>query len=71
MENVNMKLPPLPPADEAGNFQDTYPVYTRYQLIALQRDTVEACAQMLLNAGFKSTGVPAYESLAEQLRNMK
>jgi hypothetical protein len=66
-----MKLPPLPPADAAGSFENNYPVYARYQLVALQRATVEACAQMLLNAGFKSTGVPAYESLAEQLRNMK
>ena len=32
---------------------------------------LEEAAQSLLEAGFKSTGIPAYESLAERIRKLK
>jgi hypothetical protein len=60
-----MKLPPLPKPDvEAYHF-------TKAQMFAFRAATVEACAQVLLESGFRSTGIPAYESLAEKLRGMK
>ena len=46
-------------------------VYTNEHMLQLQRDTIEACCQMLLESGFKSNGVPAYEHLVDKLRSMK
>ena len=46
-------------------------VYTDEDMLQFQRDTVEACCQVLLESGFKSNGVPAYEHLVDKLRSMK
>jgi hypothetical protein len=65
-----MKLPPLPEPYGIGSYP--YPdTYTTVQMLAYRAETVEACAQVLLESGFKSTGISAYESLSEKLRNLK
>ena len=45
--------------------------FTESQLLAYRADVIEMCAANLLEAGFRSTGIPAYESLAERLRKLK
>lgn len=67
-----MKLPDFPNAtfivDMNGEQQM---VFDQLDMLQFQRDTVEACCQVLLESGFKSNGVPAYEHLVDKLRSMK
>ena len=67
-----MNLPPLPTTTLLRSYGQPYAEgYTEAQLLAYQAATIEACAEVLLESGFRSTGIPAYESLAEKLRSMK
>jgi hypothetical protein len=64
-----MNLPPLP--EPAAYLADSMPLYSESQVMGLQRDTVEACAKVLLESGYRSTGIPAYEFLANKLKGLK
>lgn len=67
-----MKLPSLPePAIITDVDWCENEVYHVSAMLQFQRDTVEACCQVLLESGFKSNGVPEYEHLVEKLRSMK
>lgn len=68
-----MKLPDLPEPDVefVTRHRDAFISYDKEHMLQFQRDTVEACCQVLLESGFKSNGVPAYEHLVDKLRNMK
>ena len=45
-------------------------VYSEEQMLAYRAAVIEMCAANLLEAGFRSTGIPAYEALAERLRGL-
>ena len=75
-----MKLPKLPStewtlANSGGRWEEPWissqDGFTEDDMLQFQRDTVEACCQVLLESGFKSNGVPAYEHLVDKLRSMK
>lgn len=78
--NLRNKLPTLPStgwvlAKQSG-FREPEWIssnggYTEEDMLQFQRDTIEACCQVLLESGFKSNGVPAYEHLVDKLRSMK
>ena len=74
-----MSLPPLPAAAYVYKkhhdpvYDDIY--FTEDQIKAYGQQCREAALEQaalsLLNAGFKSNGIPAYESLAERVRKLK
>ena len=67
-----MNLPKLPDTMTIMDLDLVeHEVYDSYDMRKFQRDTVEACCQVLLESGFKSNGVPAYEHLVDKLRSMK
>ena len=68
------RLPPLPrnkSLEQACGFEALH--YKEALIYGQQcRETaLEEAAELLLNAGFRSTGIPAYEALAERIRKLK
>ena len=71
-----MTLPPLPNAAiPPTGIYTNQGLYTEEQMREYGQQCREAAleeaAQSLLEAGFRSTGIPAYESLAERVRKLK
>ena len=71
-----MTLPPLPSPNMVHQSHGTTLLgYKEEKLMKWGnkcRDAaLEEAAQCLLEAGYRSNGIPAYESLAERIRKMK
>ena len=67
-----MTLPPLPELSLIRSYGNPYAEgYTEARMLAYRAEVIEMCAANLLEAGFRSTGIPAYEALAERLRGLK
>ena len=66
------KKPQLPEADIITDLDwCENQVYYSQDMLKFQQDTINACYELLLESGYKSNGVSAYEELANKIRNMK
>lgn len=65
-----MNLPPLPEPAVHGLHAWTESQMKEYGQ-ACRDAALEEAAQLMLEAGFRSTGIPAYERFAERIRKLK
>ena len=70
-----LPLPPLP--SQLAAFASTQVLHCAHNDLVqaygqqCREAALDEAAQSLLEAGFRSTGIPAYESLAERVRKLK
>ena len=64
-----MTLPPLPKPNVEAYHYDKYQMHDYGK--QCREAALEEAAQCLLEAGYRSNGIPAYESLAERIRKLK